>query len=108
LPSPFRPFDASWIHEPIDGLPRVLADAPVTGDSNSQVQRTTAQFHTAIDKVVRTIQANPEILGLEVKAKPRQTEVEDEEGRDAQQRAYGKPKWKRFACDIAGYNKMFA
>ncbi len=112
LPSPFGPFDepnsSSWIHEPVDGLPCVPPDAPVTGDSNSQVQETPVQFNTAVDNVVRMIQAKPEILGLEVKAEPRQTEEEKDEGRDSRQLQRGKAKRKRFACDIPGCNKMFA
>jgi hypothetical protein len=75
------------------------------------VQGAPVQFHTAVDSIVRTIQAKPEILGpevKEVKAEPRQTEEKDE-GRDAQQLPRGKAKRKRFACDIIpGCNKMFA
>ncbi|KAK3903208.1 hypothetical protein C8A05DRAFT_14816, partial [Staphylotrichum tortipilum] len=104
-PAPFS-YDY-YLSNGIDGLPRVLPDASATGDSNSQVQETPTQFYTAIDNVVRTIQAKPEILDLKVEAEPKQIEEKQERG-DTQQRARGTAKRKRFACDIPGCNKMFA
>jgi hypothetical protein len=115
-PSPFGRFSEhsffSGIQEPIDGLPRVLPDASATGDSNSQVQRTPVQFDTAVDNLVRLIQAKPEILSSAdtavERAEPGQPEKkEDDETRDAQLLARGKAKRKRFACEIPGCNKMF-
>ena len=74
------------------------------------------QFNTAIDNIVRVIQAKPEILSsaessaapVEVGQPAEEKKEGEDERKETQQRARGKAKRKRFACDIPGCNKMFA
>ncbi|AEO56910.1 C2H2 transcription factor [Thermothelomyces thermophilus ATCC 42464] len=67
------------------------------------------QFNTAIDNVMRVIEAKREILEPTSEAESAQKQEKDETGEDTQtQRSRSKPKRKRFCCDIPGCSKKFA
>jgi hypothetical protein len=68
------------------------------------------QFNTAIDNVMRVIEAKREILGPSDEVEFVQADEEKKEvAKDSQtQRSRGKAKRKRFCCDVPGCSKMFA
>ncbi|KAL2162652.1 hypothetical protein VTH06DRAFT_6488 [Thermothelomyces fergusii] len=65
------------------------------------------QFNTAIDNVMRVIEAKREILEPTGESGSAQKQEKDETAEDTQ-RGRGKPKRKRFCCDVPGCSKMFA
>jgi hypothetical protein len=97
--------------------------------SNERVQATPVhQFNTAIDNVMRVIEAKREILGPSDEVELVQADEKKEVAKDNQvcrarilqpwqlaltvslktQRGRGKAKRKRFCCEIPGCSKMFA
>ncbi|KAK4152623.1 hypothetical protein C8A00DRAFT_16079 [Chaetomidium leptoderma] len=120
LDAPFRHNES--IHERMDGMPflkrsrspSIKSEArSTTWDSPPPKADITNvrvpgppfhQFNTAIDKLVRVIEAKLEILS------PKEESVQPDEKMEEQdtQRGRGKGKRKRFCCDIPGCSKMFA
>lgn len=122
---PCSPATAGGIQEPMDRLPHVerscspsikseakstMSESPPPSSKvvvpNMRVQGAPVhQFHTPVDNLLRVIDQS-EILSPPNKAKLGHAD-EGADGGDTQQ-ARGKPKRKRFCCDIPGCNKMFA
>ncbi|KAL2166382.1 hypothetical protein VTG60DRAFT_2811 [Thermothelomyces hinnuleus] len=114
------------VYERVDGLPCVkrscspsvkteasldpprLPASEVTAPTTPAQATPVHQFNTAIDNVMRVIEAKREILEPMSEAEPVQKDEKKETGRDTQApRSRGKPKRKRFCCDIPGCSKMF-
>ncbi|KAL2196243.1 C2H2 transcription factor [Corynascus similis CBS 632.67] len=122
-----EPATYGGVPERVDGLPFVKRSCSPSVKTEANLDRpsspaseyvapttpaqatTVHQFNTAIDNVMRVIEAKREILEPTNETEPAQTEEKKEATRDAQtQRNRGKPKRKRFCCDIPGCTKMFA
>jgi len=115
------------VHERLDGLPFVkrscspsvkseafsnLSHSPppeAVASITSVQPNPVHQFNTAIDNVMRVIEAKREILEPSSEVEFVRTDEKKEVAKEAQtQRARGKAKRKRFCCDIPGCSKMFA